>query len=50
MMNAATPAQIAIPKAVLYKGNQIWRYGHICRSSFLRFLTIFDMVIACYFC
>jgi len=33
IMNAATPTQIAMPKAVVYKGNHIWRYGHIWRSS-----------------
>jgi hypothetical protein len=50
IMIAATPAQIAIPKAVVYKGNHIWRYGHIRRFSFVRFLSAFDIVAAYYFC
>ena len=50
MTNAATPRQIAIPKALVYKGNHIWRYGHIWQSSSVRFLSEFDIVIRCYFC
>jgi hypothetical protein len=48
-MNAATPAQIAMPKAVVYKGNHVWRYGHIGRSPLVGFLSEFDMVITYYF-
>jgi hypothetical protein len=48
--NAATPKQIAIPKVAVNKGNHIWRYGHIWRSSLVRFLSGMDIVITCYFC
>lgn len=50
MSNAATPAQIAILNAVAYKGNHVWRYGHIRLSSLVRLLSEFDIVIAYYFC
>ena len=48
--NDVTPKQIAAVKATADKGNHIWRYGHICRSSSVGFLSEFDMVITYYFC